>query len=64
MLYVKTYGGPSFKLELDTLCDGHFLDYDTFVICGDPALTRQARQVLARVGGVWPLNDPEPNAGQ
>ena len=64
VLYVKKASGPGFSLGKDTLCGGRFLDYDTFVICGDPALTRQARQVLARVGGVWPRNDPEPNAEQ
>ncbi len=61
VLYVKKAIGPGFSLGKDALCGGRFLDYDTFVICGDPALTRQARQVLARAG-LLPLNGPESGA--
>ena len=58
ILYVKAVGDHRISLNQYSFCDGRFLDYRTFIICGDPALTRRARQVLAAVN-VQPLNDPD-----
>jgi hypothetical protein len=58
VLYVKARGDRHFHLNNDELCGGRVLDYRTFIICGDPVLTRRARQVLA-AARVRPLNDPD-----
>jgi hypothetical protein len=59
VLYVKSCGGSTSSLAKEAMCGGQFLDYKTFIICGDPALTGQARKVLARVGGVRPIDHAE-----
>jgi hypothetical protein len=59
VLYVKDCQGSTWSLAKDAMCGGQFLDYRTFIICGDPALMGTARGVLARVGGVRPLDHPD-----
>jgi hypothetical protein len=58
VLYVKSVSDQGIRLSKHTFCGGRFLDYRTFLICGDPALTRKARQILAAVN-VQPLNDAD-----
>lgn len=59
VLYVKSCSGSTSSLGKEAMCSGRFLDYKTFIICGDPALADQARNVLVRVGGVRPIDHAE-----